>query len=87
MTYTLAVEDATLKSSAAFRADRIRPLSTAEMTYVLHDPAGLPVLSGYLSRTSAQSAVKMKSLQFGSGGDAVDNRPLAPIAPATPPTP
>lgn len=82
LSYTLTVEDALLKSSAAFRADRIRPFSTAELTYVVHDETGIPVSSGYWSRTSGQQAVKMKSLTFGQAAGYV----AKPASPSTPPT-
>lgn len=86
LSYTLAVEDALLKSSAAFRADRIRPFSTAELTYAVHDSAGVPVSSGYSSTTSGQSAVKMKSLKFGEAIGNVTQLSL-PTTPTTPTTP
>lgn len=90
LTYTLAVEDSMLKSSAAFRADRIRPFSTAELTYALHDPTGVPLSSGYFSETSAQSAVKLKSLPFGNVGGSVakpSSLPPPTSLPTSPPLP
>lgn len=53
-----------MTSSAMFRADKLRPLSTAELIYYLRDTSDVPVAANYWSRTRAGDAVKMKNLEF-----------------------
>jgi len=64
LSYQLEVEDSVLKSSSAFLADRIRPLSTVELTYSLRNPNGLMVAAGFWSKTKAGDTVKIKKLSF-----------------------
>lgn len=64
LNYTLVVEDAILKSSATFRADKVRPFSTAELTYVLYNTTGVPQSTGYWSKTKGQAAATIQKLVF-----------------------
>src|SRR5690606_3009882 len=64
LTYQLAVEDAILKSSSTFRSDKVRPLSTAELTYLLMDASGVPLSAGYWAKTIGKDTVKVKTLSF-----------------------
>lgn len=64
LTYQLAVEDAVLKSSSTFTSDKVRPLSTAELTYSLMDATGVPLSVGYWAKTTAKDTMKVKTLSF-----------------------
>ena len=69
LTYQLAVEDAVLKSSSTFMSDKVRPLSTAELTYSLMDSAGVPLSAGYWAKTTGKDTVKVKALSFNDAQD------------------
>ncbi|WP_368564773.1 hypothetical protein [Pseudoxanthomonas sp. UTMC 1351] len=88
VTYELTVEDGMITSSAMFRSDRIRPVSTAELTYYLRDNQNLPISAGYWTKTSADDTVKMKKLEFNDVENSMkvasraQPEPEAPAAPA-----
>ena len=101
LTYGIAVEDGVMTSSAMFRSEKVRPVSTAELTYYLRDGNGKPLSAGYWSATLAGDTVKLSRLAF-PGGSALASAPknaaqtpaapnvptgTAPGAPATPNAP
>ncbi len=82
LTYSLAVEDGVMTSSAMFRSEKVRPVSTAELTYYLRDGNGKPLNAGYWAATLAGDTVKLSRLAF-PGGNALASDPKeAQVTPA-----
>jgi hypothetical protein len=63
ISYTLNVQDTSVKSTATFSPDKIRYFATAEIHYSLVNAAGSPVSAGVLSMSTPPTELEIKGLQ------------------------
>jgi len=63
LTYTLNVQDVSIKATSTFSADKLRYFATAELYYSVADPAGAPLIVGVQSISIDPTQLEVKSIK------------------------
>ncbi len=63
ISYTLNVQDTSVKATSTFSSEKVRYFATAEINYTLVDAAGAPVSTGAMSMGTTPTELEIKSLK------------------------
>lgn len=63
ISYTLNVQDTSVKATSTFSADKVRYFATAEIYYSLFNADGAPVTTGVMSMSTTPTELEIKSLK------------------------